>query len=312
MRATLLSQWLRECKENHPQCSKVVLSGLPSRLLKIDDDPYGGSVRLEMYEEGPHFPEYVTLSHCWGTQAHPIRMTSDNIDRFRQSVLTSELPATFRDAAAVVRSIGLHHLWIDSLCIVQNDLLDWQTESAKMGSIYENSVLTIAASSATDATEGCTLDLEEIATQHRGWVLQEMILSRRILHFTKQQVYWQCRELAESEDGCLHEATSVDEAKQSSRIMLRQNTTFTSDIRRLWWVWCMDYSRRLFTVPADRLYACAGITQYYNHLHGEEAVVLGLRRDRLLSELLWLLVNHRAAPRIAAAGLPSWTWLSRQ
>jgi hypothetical protein len=43
------------------------------------------------------------------------------------------------------RAAGISYIWIDSLCIVQDDDLDWETESAKMASIYQNAYLTIAA-----------------------------------------------------------------------------------------------------------------------------------------------------------------------
>lgn len=61
------------------------------------------------------------------------------------------LPATFRDAIAVTRSLGYQYLWIDSLCIIQDDRHDWGVEAEQMASIYKNGALTLAAAAAAAA-----------------------------------------------------------------------------------------------------------------------------------------------------------------
>jgi hypothetical protein len=58
------------------------------------------------------------------------------------------LSQVFRDAILVARRLHIRYLWIDSLCIIQDDEKDWQTESAKMASIYKDALLTIAAHAA--------------------------------------------------------------------------------------------------------------------------------------------------------------------
>lgn len=65
-----------------------------------------------------------------------------------------DLPRTFQDAVITTRAIGIQYLWIDSLCIIQDDLGDWRQESSKMAEVYTNAWLTIAASYARDSTEG--------------------------------------------------------------------------------------------------------------------------------------------------------------
>ena len=64
------------------------------------------------------------------------------------------LPKTFKDACTVCTYLGVSYIWIDSLCIVQDDPVEWEEESAVMGQIYEEALLTIAASSAVDSTRG--------------------------------------------------------------------------------------------------------------------------------------------------------------
>ena len=61
------------------------------------------------------------------------------------TIQTTAVPKTYLDAIAVTREPGIQYLWIDSLCIVQNDDSDWQQEAAPMAAVYENALVTIAA-----------------------------------------------------------------------------------------------------------------------------------------------------------------------
>jgi Heterokaryon incompatibility protein (HET) len=70
----------------------------------------------------------------------------------------NSLPKTIRHAIMIARTLHIGYLWVDSLCIVQDDEKDWETESAAMTAIYENSFLTIAATDATDTHKGCFMD----------------------------------------------------------------------------------------------------------------------------------------------------------
>jgi len=127
---------------------------------------------------------------------------------------------------------SLKYLWIDSLCIIQDSKSDWEIESAKMGQIYRGSTITIAATSATDSRDGCfvekqkwtdsvpfeTLDVdglpvtvyvrsasqpahdithnrlfEDEPLSRRGWVLQERLLSTRVLLYTASELVFECQ-----------------------------------------------------------------------------------------------------------------------
>jgi hypothetical protein len=52
--------------------------------------------------------------------------------------------------------LGFRYIWIDSLCIIQDDAEDWEVQSALMSEIYQNAVLTLAATSSTGDNEGCS------------------------------------------------------------------------------------------------------------------------------------------------------------
>jgi hypothetical protein len=65
------------------------------------------------------------------------------------------LPQTFCDGIIFSLELGIEYLWIDALCIVQDDTKDWEIESAKVADIYQNYYLTLAATTSSSDTEGC-------------------------------------------------------------------------------------------------------------------------------------------------------------
>lgn len=67
----------------------------------------------------------------------------------------SEMPQTFVDAITVTRHLGIRYIWIDSLCICQDDAEDWSRESARMCDVYSNAYLVIAANRSVDCSGGC-------------------------------------------------------------------------------------------------------------------------------------------------------------
>jgi hypothetical protein len=98
--------------------------------------------------------DYVTLSHCWG--AKQIITTTQETPRSRLAAIPwKDLSRTFQDAIIITNNLGYRYIWIDSLCIIQNDHQDWELESKNMASIYQNSILTIAASKSKDGDGGC-------------------------------------------------------------------------------------------------------------------------------------------------------------
>ena len=84
-----------------------------------------------------------------------MKTTKDSIKDHLNGIAFKMLPKTFQDAVTVTHAVGIRYLWVNSLCVLQDDKKDWLQESAQMGSIYERNHLTIAASDAIDSTEGC-------------------------------------------------------------------------------------------------------------------------------------------------------------
>lgn len=110
---------------------------------------------------------YITLSHCWGNQ-RIITTTSATIEDRKRNIPWESLSKTFQDAVFIARKLRILLLWIDSLCIIQDDNEDWEVESGKLGSIYENSYLTIsAAASAHGNHVGCLNLRRETVTSNK-------------------------------------------------------------------------------------------------------------------------------------------------
>ncbi|KAK1815097.1 hypothetical protein LTR12_010521 [Friedmanniomyces endolithicus] len=99
--------------------------------------------------------QYVALSHCWGDPATVPKTTRETLLQHCTDVPDEILSKTFRHAIQITRGLGMRYVWIDALCIVQNDPKDWAREAAKMRTVYSDAFLTIAAASASDGTGGC-------------------------------------------------------------------------------------------------------------------------------------------------------------
>jgi Heterokaryon incompatibility protein (HET) len=136
--------------ENHRYCHHGESTPLPTRVVNVGSDttePYLCTTRREN-------ANYTTLSHCWGGKM-PMTTTLATFEQRKHEIRFSELPKTFKDAITITRKLNVQYLWIDSLCIIQDSEQDWTAEAAKMGSVYRNCVVCIAADGAPDSNGGC-------------------------------------------------------------------------------------------------------------------------------------------------------------
>lgn len=225
--------WLERCTSNHRPCSVHRKGGStqPTRLLDLRGTSSTRLVRVCEPRAADTKAEYLCLSHCWGN-LETIQLREENLKSLKDGIYLTELPILFRNAVRITLQLGYSYLWIDSLCIIQNSESDWQAESRKMGSIYQNSVCTIAALVSRNnaeplfttrkptAFEPCILagsvakgvslyvepDFEHMAEEKRtpplhkrAWVFQEHLLSPRTLYFGTVGIFWECMQLEASE-----------------------------------------------------------------------------------------------------------------
>jgi hypothetical protein len=180
--------------------------------------------------------DYFALSYVWGgSQNTGLQTTKRNLDSLRQtSALNRDnqnheerLPLTILDTIDLCRRLGQRYLWVDCLCIVQDDLEEKMRLIHGMGQVYENASLTIFAVSGSNADHGLagvtarkdlrrektysidtkmgalTLALARLSLRRqiensrwntRGWTYQEQVLSERRLYLTAEEAFFVCRE----------------------------------------------------------------------------------------------------------------------
>jgi hypothetical protein len=141
-----IKQWLEGCSQHHHTCSTWNSScgsngKYPTRIIQITLD----GVRLVSNTSTIRDLEYLTLSHIWGTEpSQQLRLLSSRVEEFENAIPLEELPRNFRGAIRIVRYLGYRHLWIDSICIIQDSVSDWTAEAAKMSAVYSNAVCNLA------------------------------------------------------------------------------------------------------------------------------------------------------------------------
>jgi hypothetical protein len=87
-----------------------------------------------------------------------VKLTTDNFNDFLKGIFFKDLPKTIRDAIYITRRLCVAYVWINSLCVVQDDADDWRREAGLLSSVYSGTYVNITAASAKNAHEGCCLE----------------------------------------------------------------------------------------------------------------------------------------------------------
>ncbi|KAK2754070.1 hypothetical protein FQN54_007239 [Arachnomyces sp. PD_36] len=228
-----VKRWLHACRTDdaHSACREAYCNeekreSFPRRLLYVG----GPNEKPRIVEAQGIQDPYCALSYCWGTK-HFLATTRDNLSQNMNGIPLDSFPAVMADAISVVRMLGYRYLWIDALCIVQDDEKDWAHQIAGMHVIYSNADLTISSLVSSDCHTGLfrprtlrvlhpvALDFWEPKQNRqsgmpravfpewaqdnpgidgpvhtRAWTLQEQLLSTRILYFGEGILHWECLE----------------------------------------------------------------------------------------------------------------------
>ncbi|KAF5694453.1 serine threonine kinase [Fusarium denticulatum] len=187
----LFNEWLQVCDGTHGHTESVSIlaenpENLPTRVVDVGDAS-NTAIRL-VKNDDVLSPAYLVLSHRWDDNPdHHFGRTlrANHADRYNK-IDCAELPLNFQDAITVTKGLGVRYLWIDSICIVQDDDDDWKREP-------------------------------------------EGALARRSIHFTKNQVYFECSNGVQCE--------SLFRLTKSSYCHLRSGEATDSGIRYSWRLW---------------------------------------------------------------------------
>jgi hypothetical protein len=149
----LAKLWLQDCLHSHEQCTRgSVLHAppvLPSRVVDVADPE-----NCFLFESYGQRDDYLTLSYCWG-EGERLLTTRQRYATFQRRLpINDQMPLTFRETFIVTRALGYRYIWIDALCIIQDEPQDLNRELAKMGNIYQNSTVTVFASKGPNTNSG--------------------------------------------------------------------------------------------------------------------------------------------------------------
>ncbi|KAM0215060.1 hypothetical protein ACHAQD_008568 [Fusarium lateritium] len=151
---SVVSGWVKNCVDEHERC-RPTHTPLPSRILDLNAFNDNDDIRLWETHGAANYEPYVTLSYCWGSDASVhVKTTHSTLPGHLEKISVQNLPQTYKDAINITRHLGIRYLWIDSLCICQDDLDDWARESAAMQQVYAGAYLSIAADNAPSSTHG--------------------------------------------------------------------------------------------------------------------------------------------------------------
>ncbi len=153
-----LAAWLAQRRAEVPAWSDDMKNKpLPTRVLDLGisggTSPKSLEANFRLIETHGREGQYVTLSYCWGGYKGCRTLKENYQDRLR-GIEFENVPAVFAHAVKVTRALGVRYLWIDALCIVQEDTGDWHKEAASMSDIYWNTVCRLAVTDSKNPTEG--------------------------------------------------------------------------------------------------------------------------------------------------------------
>ncbi|KAF9872326.1 het domain-containing protein [Colletotrichum karsti] len=366
-------EWIEDCRgKTHEFCIAPDEARLPSRVVDVGLDD--GPVRL--VQTRGEVASYVALSHCWGLK-QIITTTTENLQEHLREVPFSKLSKTFQDAVTVTRRLGIRYIWIDSLCIIQNDRRDWEVEAARMMDVYSNSYLTIAATHSSSGDGGLfrnTPDFEVSGTtitgepyqlffreridHHlevslgdssfseldfggqvyghptikdyplltRAWVFQERMLSTRVLHFGRYELFFECRSDLQCECSGINNHGSSQTTHATVTKLVHADALDSLIPGKEWHVYASYYMAQLWrtlvtsytclglTKCEDRLPAMGGLAKHMA-LRRKTKYLAGLWENTLSDDLIWAARSAGSTwrkPRPDPRPAPSWSWASVQ
>ncbi|KAL6695392.1 heterokaryon incompatibility domain-containing protein [Trichoderma pleuroticola] len=346
-----IKDWLSNCDRRHSGICTISSSSssIEQKISWLID------VRDRCIVRGAASNEYLALSYTWQNKtsqtnkASELQLLSNNIELLTTvnalEQYKSNLPKVIIDGMELTSAIGKRYLWVDRLCIVQDDPSK-ASEFSSMDRVYSGACMTIIAAAEygmfhtpeatihspevrhtssivcseselknpTQLAEAARADrirsyYETVCASEwvkRAWTYQEYVLSKRVVFFLGTRIFWQCEDSIRSST---HEAISVPTWPDFS---------IYADL-------VCPYNGRELTYKEDGLSAFLGVLNYLAPAF-PEGFLFGLPRHYLDHALLWqplkgsyLHTWHRengghrkSCPSTRRRTLPSWAWCGWQ
>jgi hypothetical protein len=334
---------MNTCVKSHPECQRIHNDMPPTRLLDLGGDRLANSnIKLITASKSRKY-RYACLSHRWGSSGPAIKTVLSNTDPHMECIQWRNIPKTFRETISFVRALKIRYLWIDALCIIQDDENDWDKECGSMSSVYSNSFVTIGATQAPDEDfgifsadrssfyhklsacdrNGVDLGLYggfeinhtpftswdipdlDLPLLSRAWVHQERLLSPRFIHFTPYEIVWECKTMSSCECGKLDNIKRPHKVGHHTALQ-----TYTPKQLSFWWGHLASfYSTKELTFHKDKLPALSGIAKQVQKRKNGAKYLAGLWEDDLLVGLTWHHMYPPGPGSVRRNG-PSWSWSS--
>ncbi|RMZ06078.1 hypothetical protein D0862_04729 [Hortaea werneckii] len=240
--------------------------------------------------------------------------------------------------------LGIRHLWIDALCIVQDDDEDWQRESSRLAETYSGAEIVFVAAAAADVEGGLNPPTDFPDWRHltegqievgpiwvrakdhwrdacemlpisaRAWTYQERLLARRCLIFGESEVVWECMQGCRCVCSAAHTVACQSEPHLlpwlPSAGTPERHFASSQDAYEFWSYAVLKFSRMQLTRPTDRLPAISAIASVVQAETGDQYLA-GLWRRGLLMQLAWRPFGSGAMdPPYDVYVAPSWSWAS--
>lgn len=345
----LLKKWLDTCLATHPNLESAKGANsrtLPASLRMID-------VVEQKLVQAPKHCHYVALSYVWGRAGQTtLRCLKSNVHILRKEggLLSHQTPLAevVRSAIWFVAGLNVRYLWVDALCIMQDDDIDKMSQIALMDTIYAKAILTIVAACSASADQAlCGFENDVRATSQitgqvppgltliapapelrdllkssvwvsRAWTFQEDVLSHRRIYVAHEQIYFECSStcrFCEYTEGTPDVTTA--EYQQHADIKFPDYKASDIDILRTLEAlgdFITGFSRRRLTYASDVHDSFAGILSVWQHRSGW-SFRNGLPTNLLHYMLLWvpMTVITRRIARLAGGRtysvFPSWSWM---
>ncbi|KAL3595404.1 hypothetical protein FPOAC2_09731 [Fusarium poae] len=349
----LVKEWRTRCIETHSdKCDKTIGSlTLFKPQLLIDVARY---CIVSCTED---FPRYLALSYTWG-QTKSFRTTRSTIEQLKAPGslklphIASQIPKTIKHAVELTQALGEKWLWVDSLCVVQDDEVALSHELKQMHRIYASSFLTIIAKDGNDAdyglrglygisearsTEQSTVPLArnerlsfmdtDLPTPshnisgygNRMWTCQEQVFSKRCLTFESGYVTWQCNCANWTEHQIYH--PEADQFRYGQlhqfRELMKPQVPALNKLTNL----IQHFNKRNLNFDEDVFDAFSG---FHTHLNGlyPSGLVFGHPELYFDISLCWYITQYSSFRRRTPARqnsisllrrrLPSWSWMGWQ
>ncbi|KAJ3523271.1 hypothetical protein NM208_g12518 [Fusarium decemcellulare] len=350
----LAAAWMHRCLERHDRCNATGDVGpptLPTRVIDVGRSDASQPPRLCKGEGKKN--HYLTLSYRWDQNSVASSKTvKGNLEAHEKGIALDTLPQIMQDAIHITRKLGLRYLWIDALCIIQDSREDWQAEAGDMANTYKRSTVTLAAAADTGNDDASETIFRERSKSHirplrcrggwldgsamyifadrtstkdgsrpqsvldtRGWVLQEQLLSPRVLTYSHGEIFWDCVCLNASETfpGGIPAFYDTDLKAVDFRLFKKailgsgEGNVKPGQLHKLWHSIVEEYSRRKLTLETDKLAALSGLAKEMTNVLRDD-FVLGLWKKTLWRDLLWWVKSPATATIPTGFIAPSWSW----